>query len=245
MPSAQVVIDRETPDIASSTDDYAHRFAGSVGEFFLTTQKNAVLQMLSGHRCCSVLDVGGGHAQLAAPLTQQGHHVHVVGSDDTCKRQLLQNKIECEFTSGDLLDLPFPDTSFDVVVSFRILPHLNNWQRLISECCRVASKVVVVDYPDLRSVNAFSSWLFGAKQQLERNTRPFRCFRRAEVIGELRRNGFGECQLKPQFFFPMVLHRMIRSGVAANAIENLARAVGLTGRLGSPMIVRALAESEF
>ena len=52
---------RETPDIETSSDDYARRFAGPAGQFFLKIQEKAFERVLQGRPICSVLDVGGGH----------------------------------------------------------------------------------------------------------------------------------------------------------------------------------------
>ena len=62
----------ETADIETSSADYASRFAGAAGRFFLETQTGMVLSCLDPIPDKRVLDVGGGHCQLAAPLTAQG-----------------------------------------------------------------------------------------------------------------------------------------------------------------------------
>ena len=54
----------------------------------------------------------------------------------------------CQFATGNLLTLPFIDRAFDVVISYRLLPHVTNWEQLLSEMCRVAKTSVIVDYPE-------------------------------------------------------------------------------------------------
>ncbi len=68
------------------------------------------------------------------------------------------------FQSCNLLALPFADRSFDLVVSFRLLPHVDEWSDLIAELCRVADKAVIVDYPDIRSFNFLSKFFFQRKK---------------------------------------------------------------------------------
>ena len=119
---------RECPDIASSTPDYAKRFAGPVGDYFLEVQWQAVNRLLAANRPCRVLDVGGGHCQLTQPLVEQGHEVTVLGSAASCRRRLdqLVGADRYSFVEGDLMSLPWSSGSFDVVLAFRMMPHLND-----------------------------------------------------------------------------------------------------------------------
>ena len=51
----------ETADIETSSEDYASRFAGGVGRYFLDEQTRITLELLGDVRGSSVLDVGGAH----------------------------------------------------------------------------------------------------------------------------------------------------------------------------------------
>jgi len=48
----------------------------------------------------------------------------------------------------------------------------------------------------------------------------------------------------PQFFWPMALHRLSNSAGFARALERVPRALGLTARLGSPVLLCAARESD-
>jgi len=231
----------ETADVETSSEDYAGRFAGAVGEHFLAVQARVTLRLLSPWAGGTVLDVGGGHAQLAAPLAAHGFRVTVAGSSEVCRARLdrLLPAGAFEFRAADLLALPFPDRSFDAVLAFRLLPHAERWQALLGELCRVARHAVIVDYPDRRSFNLFTGALFGAKKRVEGNTRPYRCFTRREVIETLARQGFGRPLLAPQFFLPMVVHRKVGKAGFSRAVEAVSGALGATRAFGSPIILRA------
>ena len=71
----------------------------------------------------SILDVGGGHAQLAEPLVQAGYQVTVTGSDDCCRKRLDQQLRPGSFKylTCDSLALPFENQSFDVVLAFSVI----------------------------------------------------------------------------------------------------------------------------
>jgi len=80
----------ETADIETATADYASRFKGVAGEFFLDRQFEITLNLLEDFPKARILDVGGGHAQLAEPLVQKGFDVTVTGSADSCRTRLDQ-----------------------------------------------------------------------------------------------------------------------------------------------------------
>ena len=63
----------ERADVETSSEGYARRFAGPVGRYFLKVQEEITLRLLAPWPRARVLDVGGGHAQLAPPLVAQGH----------------------------------------------------------------------------------------------------------------------------------------------------------------------------
>ncbi len=232
--------DEEVADIETSSEGYAARFAGPAGEWMLGVQESISLSLLPPPGEISVLDVGGGHGQLARPFSQRGYVVTVVGSDESCRNRIsdLLEKGQCQFTVGNMVALPFPDWSFDVVVSFRLLPHCAAWPVLIRELCRVARTAVVVDYPTSQGLNAIAPALFGAKKKWEGNTRQWRMFSHAEIESEFARHGFvAKCRV-PQFFLPMVLHRMLKNPRLSSGLETICRRLGLTRRWGSPVIVR-------
>lgn len=231
----------ETADIETSSDGYAARFAGSAGEWMLEVQETVTASLLPApESAATILDVGGGHGQLARPLCHRGYLVTVVGSDDSCRNRIadLVEKGGCGFVVGNLVELPFPDRSFEVAISFRLLPHCTAWPQLIRELCRVAQRSVIVDYPTSEGLNAIAPALFGAKKKLEGNTRSWRMFRHAEVEAEFAKQGFVMGRRVPQFFLPMVLHRMLKCRRLSVGMEALCRGLGLTRRWGSPVIVR-------
>jgi SAM-dependent methyltransferase len=230
---------RETPDVETSSDEYAGRFAGEVGQWFLDVQSAVVLDLLSPWKGARVLDVGGGHAQLAPPLIERGYLVTVAGSEEVCRARLDRALPagSFEFRACDLLALPFPDRSFDAVVSIRLLTHLDRWREQMAELCRVADRAVIVDYPDSRSFNRLYDMLFSWKKAVEGNTRTYHIFEPGEIAAEAARHGFGKPVERRQFFLPMVVHRALKNAQLSRLGEGASKAVGLTRSLGSPVML--------
>ena len=231
----------ETADIETSSEDYAMRFSGDIGNYFLSVQTNLTLGLLNNPRIKTILDIGGGHAQLAVPLVKNGYEVTVVGSDESCRTRLdrFLEFNQFEFKVCDILNLPFENNSFDAVLAFRLLPHVSRWKSLVEEMCRVSNKIIILDYPDIRSFNILYKFMFRIKKILEGNTRPFNLFSRKQIGKEIKRYGFSRIVYKSEFFIPMVTHRFLKSVVFAQTSEYLFRMIGVTRLFGSPIILRA------
>ena len=233
---------QEDADLETSSEDYARRFAGPVGRWFLEVQARSTLELLKGLAPgSSVLDVGGGHAQIAPALVDAGHTVTILGSSVACGAHLetRMSSTGYRFEVGNLRALPYPDRSFAAVTCFRLLPHSVDWRHLIGELCRVAQLAVVADYPSTRSVNQFANQFFAFKRKVERNTRPFELFNPHDIHEAFRGHGFGVRAERPQFLLPMVLYRMAGSRRLARMAERPGRWLGLTRYFGSPVVVRA------
>ena len=230
----------ETPDIETSSAEYASRFAGRAGRYFLDVQDRTVTEALAGLTPGTALDVGGGHGQLVDPLSRLGWRVTVHGTAPVCERNLreLHGKLDSEFLHGRLFALPVADKSFDIVIAVRLLAHVPDWQRLLAELCRVARHAVVVDYPSKSGLNALTPLLFGLKKSYEGNTRTYLSFTHSELRAEFVRHGFESRRVVKQFFLPMVAHRLGKGSAPLRWAEGFCRASGLTALAGSPVILR-------
>ncbi|HVO13053.1 MAG TPA: class I SAM-dependent methyltransferase [Vicinamibacteria bacterium] len=203
-------------------------------------QAAATLELLWPFAGARVLDVGGGHGQTTGALVAAGFEVTVLGSDSACEARVRAwtASSRARFLRADLLAPGLPDRSFDVVLCYRLLPHVRRWPALVATLCRLARAAVIVDYPSRRSVNAAADLLFGFKRRVEKDTRPFTVFSDDELEAAFAGHGFRTTGRRPQFFFPMALHRATRAAPLARLLEGGAKAAGLTRRFGSPVILR-------
>ncbi len=234
--------DTTTPDVETSSDDYARRFAGPVGKYFLDVQARAVTRLLGqvADAPARILEVGGGHGQLTGVLTDAGHSVVVQGSRPVCANRLRRaTGPVTPFAVSSLWSLPFADRSFDAVIAVRVLAHVEMWEELIGEMTRVARQAIIVDYPSLLSANLLTPVLFRIKRRIEGNTRPYFCYTTRSIAGCIRRCGFEPATVYKQFALPMGLHRVLSRPRFADAVESACRSVGLTACLGSPALMLA------
>ena len=231
----------EPPDVETASERYARRFAGRVGAWFLEVQARTTLELLRPWPFARVLEVGGGHGQLTGALVEAGHEVTVYGSPGARGERLRPwaDSGRVRVQHGDLLRAPWPDRAFDVVLSFRLLAHVPRWRELVAELGRLSAGALVVDYPTTRSLNAVAGRLFALKKAIEGDTRTFTVFDDGDVGEALLAQGLRVTARRPQFFFPMALHRALRLASVARSLEAGARAAGLTRAWGSPVIVRA------
>ncbi|KRE48739.1 class I SAM-dependent methyltransferase [Paenibacillus sp. Soil522] len=143
--------------IASVWDNKAKAYAKGTDRLLETTQQkerwNGLLRkLLEGKSELDVLDVGTGPGLLALQLAEQGHRVTGIDLSSEMLR-IARSKAEaiglsCTFIEGDAQLLPFPDGSFDAVVSRNVLSGLSCIACALTEWGRVlrpGGKIVVMD----------------------------------------------------------------------------------------------------
>lgn len=230
-------------DVFSSSQEYANRFSGDIGRWLLATQENVLLELLESRRKFAgmLLDIGGGHGQLASVAKSLGKELlpsvsHIDAINNLNKRRSeLQQEPQVGVVS-DLFALPYKDKSFEIVSCVRLLSHCEDWPRLLAEICRVSADFVIIDYPPTVSSNILYRLLFPLKKMLEGNTRSFNTFSHKEIDLVFSKNGYVLGSRIGQFFWPMVLHRKIKSVRISKTLEGIAEALGLIRYFGNPTI---------
>ena len=97
----------------------------------------------------SLLDLGTGTGDLAREALAQVPRARVVAADFTLEMMRVgQKRGSLDFSSADALRLPFPDASFDAVVSGFLMRNVIDLQKALQEQQRVLKKggrIVVLD----------------------------------------------------------------------------------------------------
>ena len=116
--------------------------------------KRRLIDLAAPHPGCRALDLATGTGDIALALASRG--AHVVGLDITFRMiELANNKVArpapCSpsFLVGDMLALPFPSGSFDIVTTGYGLRNVPNLVTAIEEIARVLSpggRVLSLDF---------------------------------------------------------------------------------------------------
>ncbi|MBI4058005.1 class I SAM-dependent methyltransferase [Candidatus Microgenomates bacterium] len=122
------------------------------GERFVPTEKTSGFykEHIQRYRFCkpyiegkTILDLGCGTGYGSAIMLTLGAR-EVIGTDidpdaiKFAKKNFKKRKLS--FYIADAISLPFPNNSFDVVVSFEVIEHMKDYQQYIQEVLRVLKK---------------------------------------------------------------------------------------------------------
>ena len=175
------------------------------------------------------------------PLLEAGHDVTVYGSPRcaaTAPRPAGRRPrpVRRQATSAR----PWPERAFDVVVSFRLLPHVAAWRELVGRAVPAGPARGARGLPHrAQRERGGGAALRARRRRVEGDTRPFTVFRDADVAAAFAAHGFRATARRPEFFLPMALHRAVGAAPLRAGLEAAARGLGLVRVLGSPVILRA------
>jgi 2-polyprenyl-3-methyl-5-hydroxy-6-metoxy-1,4-benzoquinol methylase len=220
------------------------RFGGPVGQLVGAREAEAIARFAGSRAGCTVLDVGTGTGRIAMFLAKTGASVTGLDASEEMlkvgRQRAAVEHTDVHFVAGDAHALTFPDRSFDVVVSSRVLMHTPRWQVCVKEMCRVARHRVVVDYPSARSLALLQSLYRRANYALGGKTRqPYRVFFDRELAAAFQENGFCLQSKDRHFVLPVGLYKLLGSAAGAQVTENALRRLGLSRLFASPVTVLA------
>lgn len=117
-----------------------------------TLSRTITMMALQGTE--SILDVGCGTGELERRIVHIHPQQSIIGLDLTQAmlaraRAKLSAYPQLQFIEGDSQQLPFPDASFEIVVSCSALHYMRDPQRVIRECARVlrpGGRVIITDW---------------------------------------------------------------------------------------------------
>lgn len=220
------------------------RFGGPVGQLVGAREADAIARYAGPISGCKVLDVGTGTGRIAMALAQAGAAVTGVDASEEMlkvgRERAAGQHTHVQFVAGDAHALNFPDRSFDVVVSSRVLMHTPRWDVCVAEMCRVARVRVVVDYPSARSLALLQSLYRRANHALGGGTsQPYRVFFDRDLAAAFQQNGFRVRAKDRHFVLPVGFYKLFGSARGAEVSEGVLRRLGLARMFASPVTVLA------
>lgn len=228
-------------DMARTFDE--RRFGGPIGEIVAHTQARVLANMVGRITGREMLDVGTGTGRAAFILALGGATVTAVDASEEmlaiARQRAVEQSLKITFRRGDAHSLEFADRRFDAVVSFRMLMHTPQWRRCVAELCRVAERLVIVDYPSATSVALFESLARRVVHAAGAKTEPYRVFTHGAIAEAFDRNGFRIRSVHRQFVLPIAFHKAIGSRRFTLWSEQLLDRAGLLKPLGSPVTLVA------
>jgi SAM-dependent methyltransferase len=229
------------PEMARTFD--ARRFGGPIGDLVASSQARVLAEFIGPLEGRSILDVGTGTGRAAILLARGGGRVTGVDASAemlaVARQRAVDAAVDVEFAVGDAHALAFPDRSFEVALSLRVIMHTPEWRRCIAELCRVADRLVVLDYPSAHSVAAIESAARGLAHALGVKTEAYRVFTYHAVAAVLADHGFRVRSVHRQFVLPIALHKAIGSVRLTHALEGVLDRCGLLALAGSPVTLVA------
>jgi 2-polyprenyl-6-hydroxyphenyl methylase/3-demethylubiquinone-9 3-methyltransferase len=91
-----------------------------------------------------VLDIGCGGGLACEFLAKRGANVSGIdlslNSIKAAQEHAKKNYLQIDYKCGVAENLPYEDNTFDVVVCFDVLEHVEDWEKVISEIYRVLNK---------------------------------------------------------------------------------------------------------
>jgi ubiquinone/menaquinone biosynthesis C-methylase UbiE len=236
--SYTVYADRDT---ARTFDE--RRFGGVIGEMVAGTQARVLTNMVGRINDREILDVGTGTGRAALLFARGGARVTAVDASEEmlaiARQRAAAQMVDVKFQVGDAHALDFPERSFDAVVCLRLLMHAPKWRRCVAELCRVADRLVVVDYPSATSVALIESLARRVAHAAGARTEPYRVFTQASIADAFDRCGFRIRSVHRQFVLPIALHKAIGSRRFTVWSEDIFDRIGLLEQFGSPVTLVA------
>lgn len=187
--------------------EYFDRIAGrydswyqtKVGQYVDRTEKRLVFSLLTKHSG-KALDLGCGTGNYTLELKKRGFDV--IGLDASERMVEIARQKGANCIVGNAYSLPFPDESFDLVMSITMFEFLHRPEEVVREIHRVlkpGGEVII------GTMNGRSTWfLFKRIKSLfvETAYRYARFYTPAELEGLLKEAGFLDVRSAGVIFFP-------------------------------------------
>src|SRR5574337_2157775 len=171
-------------------------------------RRHEVVYQWLAPRCegCDVLEAGCGEGYGADLIASVAHRVVALDYDEAAVAHVRARYPRVQAVQGNLVDLPLPDGSMDIVVNLQVIEHLWDQAGFVAECARVLrpSGLLVVSTPNRIT--------FSPGRDTPINPFHTRELNAAELIGLLADGGFTVSALSGVFHGPTLREVDARHG---------------------------------
>ena len=155
------LLERKYLKLVKESDIPLSFFSLPVLRYFYLKRFEMVLSLMRGQTIPALLEIGYGNGILIPELASRTRELHGVDIKDNVavvSGILSEIGLAAHLTVGDIMKLPYPDSSFDGIVYISILDHIKDLDRAMVELCRILRPggVLYVGYPAKNAhMNAF------------------------------------------------------------------------------------------
>jgi 2-polyprenyl-3-methyl-5-hydroxy-6-metoxy-1,4-benzoquinol methylase len=219
------------------------RFGGPIGQLIAEEQGRVLANFVGRIKDRQILDVGTGTGRAALLMARGGARVTAVDASEQmlaiAERRAAEEHLSIRFLTGDAHRLEFGDRAFDVVMSLRVLMHAADWRRSVAELCRVAARLVIIDYPSARSFASLQAVGRRVTHALGARTEPYRVLSDTAIARELGKSEFRIRSVHRQFVLPIAAHKAIGSRRFTVLSRKVSDRLGLLRLAGTPVTLVA------
>ena len=124
-----------------------------------------VIGMLKGIRPPSILDLGFGRGKFLYPFLEEFGNVHITALEQNSKAieeaRIIQNSFnKMVLVEGDFFQNPYMDKSFHTITALEIMEHIEDTEKFLDECVRLAYEWIILSVPSKEDDNPQHIHLF-------------------------------------------------------------------------------------
>jgi SAM-dependent methyltransferase len=219
------------------------RLSGPIGDLVVSAQARALANFVGRIHERDIVAVGEGSERAAQLFARGGAFVTAVQPTVAmladARRRAEAEPLKMQFVCAGADALRFPAGAFDVAVGLHLLAHAPEWRRCVAELCRVARRLVIVDYYSAMSASLPVSLARRSLGAVGVHAATYRVFARGTIDEAFDREGFRVRSVQRQFVLPLALHQAIGSRRFTVKSEKFLDRLGLLKHFGTPIMLVA------